>query len=68
MGHDIASEECAFDAEESELGVSVFVGNLALVVGILLAVFLLHILIVSGVEAFWLTQVRGASPRGAVRV
>ncbi len=57
IGEDIASEECAFDAG-GDLGALVFVGNLLLVVGILLGIFLLHVLIVSGVEAFWLTKVR----------
>ena len=59
VGNHIAPEECAYDAEASELGPSVFVGNLVLVVGILLGVFLLHILVVSGVEALWLTKVKG---------
>ena len=58
VGRDIAPDECAYDAEASELSALVFVGNLVLVVGILLGVFLLHILVVSGVEALWLTKVR----------
>lgn len=58
IGEDIASEECIVDAGASELGALVFVGNLALVVGILLGVFFLHVVIVSGVEAYWLTKVR----------
>ena len=62
IGEDIASEECVFDAGASELGALVFVGNLILVVGILLGVFLLHIVLVSGVEAYWLTKVRLSPP------
>lgn len=44
-----------------------FVGNLVLVVGILLGMFLLHIVVVSGVEAFWLTKVRlPPTPQGTL--
>lgn len=57
IGEDIGSEECVFDAGASEIGALVFVGNLVLVVGILLGVLVLHIVIVSGVEALWLTKV-----------
>eukprot|EP00903_Cladosiphon_okamuranus_P006435 g6296.t1 len=58
IGEDIGSEECVFEAGASEIGASVFVGNLVLVLGILVGVFVLHILIVSGVEAHWLTKNR----------
>ena len=34
-----------------------FIGNLVLVVGIVLIQFLLHVAVVSGVEAYWLSKV-----------
>lgn len=57
VAEDLASEECAFDAGAGEIGALVFVGNLILVVGTLLGVFLLHVAVISGVEALWLTKV-----------
>lgn len=46
-----------FSATMGEIGASVFVGNTALVVGILFSTFLLHVAVVSGVEALWLIKV-----------
>lgn len=46
-----------FSAGVGEIGASVFVGNTVLVGGILLGTFLLHVAIVSGVEAYWLGKV-----------
>lgn len=40
-----------------DIGAIVFVGNLVLFAGALLAIFLLHVLLASGVEAYWLTKV-----------
>lgn len=40
-----------------DIGAIVFVGNLVLFAGVLLAIFLLHVLLASGVEAYWLTKV-----------
>lgn len=54
---DRVSGECTFFATASDLGAPVFVGNVALVVGVLLGIFLLHIAVISGVEAHWLTRV-----------
>ena len=62
MAKDIASDECAFEIGAGDIGALVFVGNLILVVGILLGVFLLHVAVVSGVEAYWLTKVRACWP------
>lgn len=60
MAKDIASGDCVFGAGAGDIGSLVFVGNLILVVGILLGVFLLHVAVVSGVEAYWLTKVRAS--------
>lgn len=57
IGEDIASDGCIFETGASEIGALVFVGNLALVLGILLAIFFLHVAVVSGAEALWLTKV-----------
>ena len=54
---DTGSGRCAFSTGVGEIGASVFVGNAVLVVGILLGTFLLHVAIVSGVEAYWLAEV-----------
>lgn len=54
---DTGSGECVFSASMGEIGASVFVGNAVLVVGILLATFLVHVAVVSGVEAYWLAKV-----------
>lgn len=59
FAEDIASKECAFVGGASDLGALVFVGNLVLVVGILLLIFLIHVAVISGVEAFWLLKVGG---------
>lgn len=57
MGEDVASDGCTFETGASDIGALVFVGNLALVLGILLAIFFLHVAVVSGAEALWLTKV-----------
>eukprot|EP00904_Undaria_pinnatifida_P013952 jgi/Undpi1/9688/HiC_scaffold_27.g12144.m1 len=44
------------ESESGGLGATVFVGNLVLFAGILLTIFVLHVLIASGVEAYWLTK------------
>lgn len=62
VAKDIASDECAFEIGAGDIGALVFVGNLILVVGILLGVFLLHVAVVSGVEAYWLAKVRACWP------
>ncbi|CAM9702642.1 unnamed protein product, partial [Laminaria digitata] len=45
-------------AGSSDIGAIVFIGNLVLFAGILLTIFLLHVLLASGVEAYWLTKER----------
>lgn len=50
---------CNFEDEEGGMiNVPIFVGNLISVVGLLLIIFLVHVLVVSGVEAYWLSKVR----------
>lgn len=44
-------------AGSSDIGTIVFIGNLVLFAVILLALFFLHILLASGLEAYWLTKV-----------
>lgn len=44
-------------AGSSEIGALVFIGNLVLFVVILLVLVLLHILMASSLEAFWVTKV-----------
>ena len=44
-------------SEASDLGPLVFLGNLLLVGSMLAGVFALHVVIISAVEAFWLTRV-----------
>ncbi|CAB1103298.1 unnamed protein product [Ectocarpus sp. CCAP 1310/34] len=56
VGQNIASDESAFEAGASGIRALVFVGNVALVKGILLAIFFIHVAAVSGVEALWLTK------------
>lgn len=45
------------DAGSSDIGALVFIGNLVLFAIILLAIFVLHIVLASGVEACWVTKV-----------
>lgn len=54
---------CDFEAEGAALGARVFLGNLSLVVGILSGIFLVHVFVVSGFEAYWLSEVRLSSRR-----
>lgn len=49
---------CTFGDGVGSIGALVFVGNLFLFVGILLGIFLLHMAVVAGVEANWLSEVR----------
>ncbi|CAN0416896.1 unnamed protein product, partial [Laminaria digitata] len=53
------SSRCELAAAESnDIGAIGFIGNLVLFAGILLTIFLLHVLLASGVEAYWLTKVK----------
>lgn len=47
---------CHLDTE-AEMGGAVFAGNLLLVMAILLGIFLLHVVVVSAIEAYWLSKV-----------
>ena len=63
-----AAEEKDEDEDPQQRGVSftilsdissvLFMGNLALFVGLLVIVFTLHILLASGIEAYWMAKVR----------
>lgn len=46
------------DAEDALMDDAVFFGNTALVFGVLVAIFVVHVAIISAVEAYWLAQVR----------
>eukprot|EP00903_Cladosiphon_okamuranus_P021834 g20077.t1 len=67
IAEDITSEACVFETGASDIGALVFVGNLILVVGTLLGVFLMHVAVVSGVEALWLTKKRARDHLDAAR-
>eukprot|EP00903_Cladosiphon_okamuranus_P017691 g16290.t1 len=54
-----SASECSWDgADVNGLGALVFIGNLLLVFGALVLIFLLHVALVSAVEAFWLAKKR----------
>lgn len=50
------SSVCAFEGNEASIAL-VFIGNLALVLVALLAIFLIHVTLVSGIQAYWLAKV-----------
>lgn len=53
-----SAPRCEFtEAGSGELGVVVFIGNLVLVVGFLVALFVVHVTFASGAEAYWLEKV-----------
>lgn len=52
---------CSWDGSLGGLGSLVFIGNQGLVFGALVLIFLLHVSLVSGVEAYWLAKVRRCS-------
>lgn len=58
VAEDLVSDGCTFGAGADDIGPLVFIGNLALVVGTLLGILLLHVVVISGVEAHWLCKVR----------
>lgn len=45
------------EAESGDIGAIVCAGNLMLLLGILLSIFIVHLAVASGVEAYWLTKV-----------
>lgn len=53
------SSDCVFEETSlSDIGALVFLGNLGLFVAILLGIFIIHVVLASGVEAYWLSKVR----------
>ncbi|CAM9904578.1 unnamed protein product, partial [Ascophyllum nodosum] len=50
-----------------ETGSFVSVGNLTLLVGILFCIFFLHLLVISGLEAYWLLEKRSKAEWEAAR-
>ncbi|CAM9192533.1 unnamed protein product, partial [Hapterophycus canaliculatus] len=67
VAEDIVSEGYIFETGASDIGALVFVGNLALVAGTLIGIFLLHVVMVSGMEALWLTKKRARDNLAAAR-
>lgn len=55
---DAVPDSCTIEDAPSKLSVLVFVGNILLVAGVLLAILLVHIAVISGIEAYWLVKVR----------
>lgn len=53
---------CSFEGDPREIDALMFVGNVILVVGILVCIFAVHLVVVSGVEAYWLAKVKYATP------
>lgn len=45
------------DDIDSKVGSSEFVGNTVLVLGMLLGIFIVHVFVVSAVEAYWMAEV-----------
>lgn len=58
---------CTLESE-NDMGSVVFVGNLVLVLAILLGIFLVHVMVVSAVEAYWLSKVRRSVGRSTRRL
>lgn len=53
---------CVFEETSlSDIGALVFLGNLGLFAAILLGIFVVHIVVASGAEAYWLSKVRRLS-------
>lgn len=58
----LTPDSCEVEDDATQLDDEVFLGNTALVLGILLGIFLVHVTVISAVEAYWLAQVRRLSP------
>lgn len=52
------SSDCEETDDDARLTEDEFYGNTALVLGLLLGIFVVHVAVVSMVEAYWLAQVR----------
>lgn len=55
------AEECSAGDAFGEVDILVWVGNIVLVGGILLFLFIVHVAVISGLEAVWLSTVRKRS-------
>ncbi|CAM9524910.1 unnamed protein product [Pylaiella littoralis] len=51
-------DSCRLEDDPSDLNVLVFLGNVIIVAVILLTILLVHITVISGVEAYWLVKAR----------
>ncbi|CBN79737.1 hypothetical protein Esi_0430_0011 [Ectocarpus siliculosus] len=58
---------CSWDGSLGGLGSLVFIGNQGLVFGALVLIFLLHVSLVSGVEAYWLAKKRAKEEAARAR-
>lgn len=59
MPASMTPESCVIaDAEDALMDDGILFGNTALVFGILVAIFVAHVAIISAVEAYWLAQAR----------
>lgn len=54
---DLVPDECMYPTKASELSALVVIGNFALGIGTILSILMIHVIVVSGVEAYWLTKV-----------
>lgn len=52
------TSDCDEADDDAVLSADVFYGNTALVLGLLVAIFVVHVAVVSMVEAYWLAEVR----------
>lgn len=60
---DFADDSTDHDSKTTS---SAFVGNLVLVVGIIFGIFVVHITVISAVEALWISKVLCFTPSGAL--
>lgn len=67
MPASMTPDSCVMEDPEAQMDDGVFFGNTSLVFGILLGIFLVHVTVVSAVEAYWLAQVREKKPCHASR-
>lgn len=54
----VKPEICDYQLGPGDLDAGVVVRNLGIILGVLVGTLILHIFVISGVEAFWLTKVR----------
>lgn len=58
MPTSMTPDSCEVGDSETLMDDEVFFGNSALVFGTLLGIFLVHVVVISAVEAYWLAEVR----------